>query len=347
MELPKCALDYMIDQLGGTSNVAEMTGRNRRIVRHSRTGKYILDQRQSNSGITGESNVVNLLEKDLFMCGKKNVAIISDAASTGISLHSGLAYKNQKRRVHITLELPWSATKAIQQLGRTHRSNQKTAPIYKLIRTNLGGERRFVSACAARLESLGALTRGDRRAASGADLSASSILKSKYGITGLRKLQECLDSIALYEQSQKRQQQNVRLPSCINVQSIGRDIANAAGQPDRILDARDVIEALKDGHRRTFIEIKHYGKINMFLNRLSALPVAYQNALFEAFASCVSAEVLEAKMKDKYDHGVPEIKASTIQLNDVLQVTERMRAAILTVDRGCSYDNVIQWRTEV
>ena len=269
-------------------------------------------QMDAASGITGESNVVNLLEKDLFMCGKKNVAIISDAASTGISLHSGLAYKNQKRRVHITLELPWSATKAIQQLGRTHRSNQKTAPIYKLIRTNLGGERRFVSACAARLESLGALTRGDRRAASGADLSASSILKSKYGITGLRKLQECLDSIALYDQSQKRQQQNVRLPSCINVQSIGRDIANAAGQPDRILDARDVIEALKDGHRRTFIEIKHYGKINMFLNRLSALPVAYQNALFEAFASCVSAEVLEAKMKDKYDHGVPEIKASML-----------------------------------
>src|SRR5438046_978734 len=114
---------------------------------------------------------VNVHSMEQFQSGKCRIAIISDAGSIGISLHASNRALNRQRRVHITLELGWSADKQMQCFGRTHRSDQAEPPEYVLLHTELGGEKRFSSTIARRLASLGALTKGDRRSADSGDLA--------------------------------------------------------------------------------------------------------------------------------------------------------------------------------
>ena len=69
----------------------------------------------------------------------------------------------------------------VQQLGRTHRSNQVQPPKYLIVSSDISGEQRFASAVAKRLEQLGALTHGDRHASSASDALSSSNLQTKCG----------------------------------------------------------------------------------------------------------------------------------------------------------------------
>lgn len=74
---------------------------------------------------------MNIAEKDAFQDGKKFVAVISDAASTGISLHADRSRKNTRQRVHVTLELAWSADKTVSQHDIISTNNE-TGHVYCL-----------------------------------------------------------------------------------------------------------------------------------------------------------------------------------------------------------------------
>ena len=70
---------------GGADQVAEMTGRSGRIVRKGNRG-VCYEQRGAKED---DREKLNVNECQRFQNAEKFVAIISDAASTGISLHAG------------------------------------------------------------------------------------------------------------------------------------------------------------------------------------------------------------------------------------------------------------------
>jgi hypothetical protein len=101
-QLPQFPLDDLIHQLGGASKVAEITGRKCR-VEFNRLGEPVQISRAKALRVA-EKNV-NIHEMRAFQAGEKLVAIISEAGSTGISLHADRRAKNQRRRVHMTIEV--------------------------------------------------------------------------------------------------------------------------------------------------------------------------------------------------------------------------------------------------
>ncbi|VDO24443.1 unnamed protein product [Haemonchus placei] len=286
--LPPNTLDHLIDQLGGPEYVAEMTGRKGRIVTRD-DGEIEYELRHAGADVPLE--LMNMDEKDKFMKGEKKIAIISEAASSGISLQSDRRAQNTLRRVHITLELPWSADKAIQQFvhNNSYLSNHLSAPEYVFLISELAGEKRFASIVAKRLESLGALTHGDRRATESRDLSQFNI-DNRYGRDALEVL---LKSVT----------------GALNPPLIPPPADYKPG--DFFQDMRLYMEGVgllsKQPNTDCYTIEREAATISKFLNRILGIPVHAQNALFHYFTEIVAELIAQAKLDGTYDMGIMDL----------------------------------------
>jgi hypothetical protein len=288
------------------------------------------------------------------MDGSKSVAIISDAASTGISLHSAKGSgASHKRRIHYTIELPWSADKAVQQLGRSHRSGQESAPIYKLVVTNLGGERRFAAAVSKRLASLGALTKGDRRAATGSDMSEFD-LDSKYGKRALKRFYYALQTNEA--SGIEEPLSSAHLP-CRKAEEIidafvkdrraakDLEVLSFPTENKKVLQMCVMSDAVHELDRVGLDRDARAGSdVKKFLNRLAGLTVSRQSLVFSLFMSTLDDVIKEAKLTGEFEGTAEDIKATKIEISSEEDLAidpssgAPTKLTTLTLDRGIPFE---------
>lgn len=277
------ALDAIIERFG-TDAVAEVTGRSRRLI-VGRDGRQTLQSRSPRA---------NVAETQAFMDGTKQVLVFSDAGGTGRSYHADLTAKNQARRVHFLLEPGWRADAAIQGLGRTNRTNQASAPLFRPVTTDVRGERRFISTIARRLDSLGALTRGQRQTGGQNLFDPADNLESTYAKEALHRWFGLLFTGKLEAVTLARFEQLTGL--------------SIEGPDGSMVDDLPTIQR--------------------WLNRILALPIALQNGIFDEFLGLVEARIDAARQAGTLDLGVETILVEHFEvLSDTLLRTDARSGA--------------------
>ena len=296
------ALDQIVQRFG-TDMVAEVTGRSRRVVRKG--DRLMVENRAASA---------NLAETAAFMDDVKRILVFSDAGGTGRSYHAELSARNRRLRVHYLLEPGWKADAAIQGLGRTNRTNQAQPPLFRPIATDVKAEKRFLSTIARRLDTLGAITRGQRQTGGQGLFRPEDNLESHYGRDALRQLYHLLVrgkvegcSLAMFEE--------------------------ATGL--KLMDANGIKDELPP--------------ITTFLNRLLALTIDLQNVLFTAFEQLLNARIEGAIASGTYDAGLETLRAESFVVADrrviythprtgaetrLLTITERRRNRPVTLEEA-------------
>lgn len=302
MKVPDGPLEILLNELGA-ENVAEITGRSRRVVSffNDDTGRWEkkTETRSKNDMTADEMS---------FMDDRKQILVFSNAGGTGRSYHADRTKKNQRPRKHYLLQAGWTASTAVQGFGRTHRSNQASAPEYVLVTTDLKGQKRFMSSIARRLDQLGALTKGQRSAAGQGLFTEKDNLEGPMASDAL---------VSFYSELSR-----------------GRiDDLN----PKELLEKMGLAKLTdENGNLKEDPEARNVPK---FLNRLLSLESSLQNRVFDEFAERLENLVERAMADGTMDVGMENFKADkSVVISEATAYTdERSQAETKLVEFEAYY----------
>ena len=269
---PDSPIDMIINHFG-TNLVAENTGRSFRMIKDDK-GNVSMQTLPSDKSA----------DVDAFQNGNKRIIIFSEAGGTGKSYHADKTAKNQQRRRHYLLQPGWKADTAVQGFGRSHRSNQASAPELVLMATDLPGQKRFVSTIARRLDQLGALTKGQAQAGSQGLFKASDNLENPLVGAVLENLYRVL----------------------------------ATSNPT-VLDRMGLLSSITDQNGK-IVESADLRNVNKFLNRIFMLDFDTQTQVFGTFEEMIESATQTAIEAGVYQQGMANYKADRVEVADTAEI---------------------------
>lgn len=152
--------------------VREITGR-KTMLDLSGDKMFIVKRPNSEMETAGKKMSVKL-----FNDGKLDNLVLNQSGSTGISLHSSIKFKDQRRRRMIIAEADPNIDTHMQMLGRVHRTGQVIPPAYTHFVADIPAEVRPTAVLMRKMASLNANTTGSTKSRF---MSESLDFLNKYG----------------------------------------------------------------------------------------------------------------------------------------------------------------------
>ncbi|MEC5291907.1 strawberry notch C-terminal domain-containing protein [Aurantimonas sp. C2-4-R8] len=178
---------------------------------------------------------------------------------------------------------------------------QKQPPLFRPCATDVKGEKRFLSTIARRLDTLGAITRGQRQTGGQGMFRAEDNLESTYARAALRRFFGAIHAGRIEACSLTRFQEMT-----------GLDLTDRDGT---LLDELPPIQR--------------------FLNRCLALTIAMQNAVFDAFTNILEGIIEGAIASGSYDVGLETLQAESftvVERRSIFEAASGARTLALTIE---------------
>jgi len=190
--LPGSPYDYVYDRLTQAGvKVGELSGRSVRVA-------YKGDPRQDDTVAVIESRQMSAADRnkvrDEFNNGLRDVLLYNSSAATGVDMHAGETFADQRQRVFLGWQAAQDVTVQVQAFGRINRTGQMTQPNdnarlfpkaqyglpeYYMVYADVPVEQKVRAILSATMQQLGALTTGSSRSAT--NLEAVDPIMNKYG----------------------------------------------------------------------------------------------------------------------------------------------------------------------